>query len=330
MSSSWLDDGGVGSSKSSAAPFAERGIPLPGGRTLLIRPVRPADVEGISALYESLGEDDLYFRFFQCHAPPAEIVEKMANPGERGGFRLVAEIRDRGDHGRLVAECGYEPLPDGDGELAITVARGARGWLGPYILDALMDVAAARGIANLEADILLENRRMLALVRARGYATMDHSTCPAIVRVLMGTGQRVPTWPRVGAHPRVLVETEGGRWHREAAARAAGIGVLVCPGPLAKWSHCPALAGRPCPLACEADVIVHSITSDSETGDALLAAHERLHSSVPLCVEVRHGEREGQPRHPVVTPEMDDTAVLDLLPQLASGRPDTTADRELQ
>lgn len=308
------------------ACFADRELPLPGGRTLSIRSVRPRDTEGIATLYESLGEDDLYFRFFQCHAPPRETIERMVNPGERGGFRFVAEIRDGGDRRRLVAECGYEPLPNGDGELAITVAPEARGWLGPYILDALMDVAAARGIANLQADVLSENRRMLALVQARGYATMDHSTCPAIVRVLMGTRQRVPTWPKVGARPRVLVETEGGRWHREAAARAKGMSVLVCPGPLAKWSHCPALGGRPCPLAKEADLIVYSISSNSREGDALLEAHEHLHSSVPICVELHHGEPKRRSEHAQITQDMDDAEVLETLPQLARGQSVATTD----
>jgi len=65
-------------------------------------------------------------------------------------------------------------LPDGNGEFALTVAVGWRGWLGPYLLDALVAAAAARGVPNLEADILVSNVRMLALVSKRGYVTLSH------------------------------------------------------------------------------------------------------------------------------------------------------------
>lgn len=302
-----------------AAHFPARELALPGGRTLLVREVEESDAEAIAALYESLGEDDLYFRFFQCHTPPRSTTDKMVSVRERGGFRVVAELEDGGGTRRLVGECGYEPLPNGDGELAITVAREARGWLGPYLLDALMRVASELGTTGLEADVLMENRRMLALVRARGYATMDHSTCPGIVRVLMGTAQRVPVWPQRGGHPRVLVEAEGGRWHREAAARAAGLDVLVCPGPLSKWSHCPALDRRSCPLADGADLVVDAIPPGSEEADVLLDSHDRLHSHVPLCREVRPGDAAGTDSHPVVTQDMDDDSVFETLRRLALG-----------
>ena len=47
-----------------------------------------------------------------------------------------------GAEDRLVAEAGYALLPDGNGEFALTVAAGWRGWLGPYLLDAIVTAAA--------------------------------------------------------------------------------------------------------------------------------------------------------------------------------------------
>jgi hypothetical protein len=309
----------------------ERRWPLPGGRTLHVRPVREDDVGELAALYEGLGEDDLYCRFFQPRVPLRSTIEAMASVEERGGFRLIAEIEDGKGDRRIVGECGYELLPDGDGELGITVARGARGWLGPFLLDLVMEVAAGRGVANLQADVILDNRRMLTVMRARGYATMDHSTCPAVVRAVIGTTGRVPTWPPANGRPRVLVEVAGGRWHHEAAARAAGLQLLVCPGPLSPWSHCPAVAGRPCPLAAGADVIVDAVPSDDALGTALFEAHGRLHSAVPLCVEL-----PARPRQPTVRPsttkggrsaprsfsdDTDETTVIHLLQKMASPGP---------
>jgi hypothetical protein len=45
-----------------------RRVPLPAARTLLIRPVRTYDAEGLIALYAGLNEDDIYRRFFSGHA----------------------------------------------------------------------------------------------------------------------------------------------------------------------------------------------------------------------------------------------------------------------
>ena len=52
-----------------------RRVPLPAARTLLIRPVRTSDAEGLIALYAGLNEDDIYRRFFSGHAPRALVLQ---------------------------------------------------------------------------------------------------------------------------------------------------------------------------------------------------------------------------------------------------------------
>ncbi len=268
-------------------------IALPGDREVLIRPMRPSDAPGIALLYASLEDDDLYLRFFTAHAPPERFVAQLAGVGERGGFGLVAELHEPGRPGRIVAEAAYELLPDGDGELGITVAPPQRGWLGPYLLDRLVRHAGERGVANLHADVLVANRRMVGMLRARGCVVVDHDERPAMVRVAIGASRRTPTWPARHERSRLLVEVPGGRWHAEDAARAAGFDVLACPGPSRGWSTCPALRGEPCPLAAGADVIVDAQRGD--LGADLQGAHERLHPTVPLCVELPPAAPGGTP-----------------------------------
>jgi acetate---CoA ligase (ADP-forming) len=146
-------------------------VSLSGGRTLIVRAVREADVEGLDALFEGLSEDDRYYRFFGLSHPGRKFLEQMTRAEQEGGYRLVAVVS--GPEGKLVAEAGYAILPDGNGEFALTVATGWRGWLGPYLLDAIVAAAAARGVPNLQADILASNVRMLAMVASRGYITLD-------------------------------------------------------------------------------------------------------------------------------------------------------------
>jgi hypothetical protein len=147
---------------------------LSGGRTLTVRTINRADVERLNALFEGLSAEDRYRRFFGFSHPRRTFLEQMTRAAEEGGYRLVAVVS--GPEDTIVAEAGYAMLPDGDGEFALTIAAGWRGWLGPYLLDALVAAAAARGVPNLQADILLENAPMLALVARRGYVTLDRES----------------------------------------------------------------------------------------------------------------------------------------------------------
>ncbi len=150
-------------------------VSLPDGRALTIRPVTRADIEGLDALFEGLSNEDRYRRFFGYSHPGRRFLEQLTQAEDEGGYRLVAVVSGTGD--KLVAEAGYAMLPDGNGEFALTVAAGWRGWLGPYLLDALVAASAARGVPNLQADILLENAQMLALVASRGYVTLGREPC---------------------------------------------------------------------------------------------------------------------------------------------------------
>lgn len=187
-----------------------------------------------------------------------------------GGVGIVAAVA--GPPPRIVGEADYA-LPNGDGELAVTVVADWRGWLGPLLLEALVQAAAARGVPNLEAEILVENRPMLALVRNRGFATLDHADY-SVIRVLLGTHSSTPTWPGPHDRPRLLIEIPGGRWRGEEAARRAGWSVVTCPGPRpGAIPHCPVVAGGRCPLADGADVVLSALDPAQPGGAAVREGH---------------------------------------------------------
>ncbi len=261
-----------------------RTVPLGHGRALTVRAMRPADVAGLERLYEELSDEDRHRRFFSAFHPGQAFLERWAGVGERGGVGLAAVVAD-GDSEELVGEVGYDLLPNGDGEFALTVSPRWRGWLGPYLLDALVEEAAERGVPNLEADILLENRSMLALVRHRGYATLDNDDF-TVVRVVIGTHSAIPGWPPVHDRPRVVVEVPGGRWAGAAAAGDAGFTLAACGGPRPDGrARCPVLRGERCPLAADADVIIVALPPGDARAEALLSGHRRLHGGVPVIVE---------------------------------------------
>jgi hypothetical protein len=284
-----------------------RRVPLSDGTFLTVREVRSSDVDGLVALYDGLSGEDRQLRFFSAYRPPPEFFERLATVVDRGGYGMVATIA--GDGGcdappfvpRIVGEANYELLSNGDGELGMVVAAGERGWLGPWLLDALMEAAAARGVPNIEAAVLVTNRRMLTLLRSRGYATVPSDDWTS-VRLIVGTDGPTPVWPggdaTTGAAdgPRVLIESPGGRWHATAEAEAAGLQVVACSGPRStRRPRCPVLAGRPCPLAAEADAIVVSNVADDSVWHAIVGAHADLHAGVPVCLEPRAGPLGGRP-----------------------------------
>jgi hypothetical protein len=266
-----------------AAPA--RDVPIRDGHHIVIRHVRQDDDAGLMALYDALDPDDRYRRFFGWHRPGPEFYSDMATVAERGGARLVAVLTGSPPvEERIVGEAGYVLLPNGDGELGMTVGKRWRGWLGPYLLDALVETAAAAGVPNLEADVLAVNGPMLALLRSRGSVVMDHGGW-SVARLIIGTAGRTPTWPGEHDRPRVLVEGAGGHWHAEDEALSAGLQLLACPGPRDGRPRCPALDGEPCPLATAADVVVVAHRPDDGKWRELVAAHAKVHPGVPVCLE---------------------------------------------
>ena len=169
-------------------------VGLPDGPALTVRTVTEADAEGLDGLFRGLSDDDRQHRFFGLRHPARKFLEQMARAEDEGGYRLVAV----GPGDVLVAEAGYAILPGGDGEFALTVAPGWRGWrLGRYLLGATVAAAAARGVPNLQADIMLGNTRMLALVRDRGYITLLRDEFSDI-RIAIGAAQPARRPQRAG------------------------------------------------------------------------------------------------------------------------------------
>ncbi|HEX9259522.1 MAG TPA: hypothetical protein VF855_08280 [Acidimicrobiales bacterium] len=274
---------------------------LPDGGALVVRTATEADLASVIRLYDGLSVEDRHRRFFSAARPSDGFLRVWLAADQHGGHSTVVQHLSAGAEGGdadapVVAEAGFLPLPTGGAEFAITVAREWRGWLGPYLLDRLTRVAAARGLTSLEAQVLLENQPMLSGVRARGYATYDHTEYD-VVHVISGTGERTPHWPDRHGQPRVLVEIPGARWHATAAVRNDHMHVVACPGPReGKGGECPALAGRPCPLAAAADAVVVALRPSDPRVAELVDAHRRLHPDVPLViVQPVKGEGLGMP-----------------------------------
>lgn len=275
-------------------PVCEPPVTLGDGRTLVVRHLVPADVDGLRALYGRLGSPDLHRRFFTGGPPPDSFIESWTTLDDAGGVGLAVDQVD-GDGVRLVAEAGYALQDDGDGELGITVDPANRGWLGPWLLNSLFNHANDRGVENLQAVLLCDNQAMMALAAKRGFVVRDHPDWGKI-RVSMATRGHLPSWGPEGHRPRVVVETTRSRWRAEEDFRQAGFELALCLGPCGSMEGCPVLVGEPCPLLAGADAVVVDLEPDDPTTRALTAAETEIHPGVRLVAGLATGD-EGATRH---------------------------------
>ena len=293
-----------------------RATELPDGRTLRVRPAARRDVPALVSLFERLSPEDRHRRFFSGFRPDDAFVARLVDRLPEEGALLVAEV-DSPAGAEIVAEAEYAVLEDGDGELAITVDRSWRGWIAPYLLDALVELAAERGVRNLRAEVLVQNRPMLALVRARGHAAADTGD-PSLVEAVIGTTAAGPSWPPVRRRPRVLVEVPGAHWRLAGGLRDAGVDILGCSGPARRAGGCPLLRGERCPLVEGADVVVHALGADDPRSLELVDAHGRA-GTRHLVVDTSRGPAGAQlPPHAVTVDHPTEDEVQALVRSLLS------------
>lgn len=244
-----------------------------GGVTTTVREARPDDADRLVELYGRLSLDDIHRRFFSTFRPDVRFVSGWIANVDKGGIVLVAVEGEHGE-GAIVADAGYVPTGSDIAELAMTVDPARRGWLGPYLLDALVEHARDHGIRVLEAEVLVENCSMLGMLRARGCA-LRPSTDLTTAQVVIATEGDAPAWPADGQHPKVLVEGASRSWGGAVAASRDEFDVLVCPGPSrGRIRPCPLLHGDRCPLVDEADAVVVVLPPGEPSTETITATHD--------------------------------------------------------
>jgi RimJ/RimL family protein N-acetyltransferase len=159
-----------------AVPVRAQAVRLRSGDLVRVRQVRPEDVPALARAYANLGEQSRYRRFFT--AMP-ELSDQT--------LHAAAEV-DHVDHEALVAlpllsreivgECRYIRLtgrPD-TADVAVTVVDEWQGrGLGSALLARLSARALDAGIVYFSAEVLAENRSMLALLSRLGRVESESS-----------------------------------------------------------------------------------------------------------------------------------------------------------
>ncbi|MEJ3651884.1 GNAT family N-acetyltransferase [Actinomycetes bacterium KLBMP 9759] len=158
-----------------------------------VRQVRPADADGLADAYTNLGEQSRYRRFFTLLPELPDSVLRAATEVDHVDHEaLVAEPLLRPE---IVGECRFvrsAERPD-TADFAVTVVDGWQGrGLGSALLERLSERALELGVEYFTAEVLAENRTMLAMLDSIGAVeTESHgSTVSARIEIADRSGPR--------------------------------------------------------------------------------------------------------------------------------------------
>lgn len=145
----------------------EADVVLRDGATAHLRPVSPADAEGLQRMHQSQSEASIYLRFFTYKASlSAAELKRFTHVDYRDRVAFVITI------GNDIAGIGrYDRLDaPNEAEVAFMIADAHQGrGLGSILIEHLAAAARENGIDTFTAEVLPENRTMLVVFQESGF-----------------------------------------------------------------------------------------------------------------------------------------------------------------
>jgi acetyl coenzyme A synthetase (ADP forming)-like protein len=131
-----------------------------------VRPIRPDDGPAVRSMFEHLGPESRYFRFFKLKKTLSDAeLERFTNVDYRDRMALVVEAG-----GEMVALASYDREDERQAEVAFAVVDDHQGrGLGTKLLELLTNYARTHGIERFRALVLGENSQMMRVFRNSGY-----------------------------------------------------------------------------------------------------------------------------------------------------------------
>ncbi|HET7303185.1 MAG TPA: GNAT family N-acetyltransferase, partial [Segeticoccus sp.] len=147
----------------------EADVVLVDGSVAHVRPITPADAEGIHRFHAQQSAESVYLRFF---APIRRLsdkdVERFTHVDYVERVALVAETK-----GDIIGIARYDRLDGPAGataEVAFNISDAYHGrGLGSVLLEHLAATASEAGVERFVADVLPQNRKMIAVFADAGY-----------------------------------------------------------------------------------------------------------------------------------------------------------------
>jgi len=148
------------------------------GSAIEIRPVVPGDREAIEDLLSHLSLQSRIFRFFSGGASTRVAARAAVAVDQRGSYGIVALVDDE-----IVGHAMYALRRPDSVEVGLEVADEWQGHgIGTAMLAELARAALDNGFENVEAVVMPENRKMLAVFEDSG-VPLEITNEPGVVHV---------------------------------------------------------------------------------------------------------------------------------------------------
>jgi len=143
---------------------------LADGTAIRLRPIRPEDEPALQDYAKRLDPEDVRLRFF---TPLRELSHSFAARLTQIDYdRAMAIVAFAAADGAMLGVARISADPDNTrAEFAVSVRSDLKGrGLGRLLMQRIIEIARARGIARIEGEILRENTAMQTLARDLGFA----------------------------------------------------------------------------------------------------------------------------------------------------------------
>ena len=145
---------------------------LPEGIDVLLRPIRPEDEPEEHEMLSALSEETLRTRFFsKIKEISHEWLILFCNIDYDRHIAIVAEIQEKNDKRKMIGVARLMMTPDlASGEIAVLVHDKFQGkGLGLKFAEVLTAIAREKRLETIRAEVLTDNKRMLAILRRLGF-----------------------------------------------------------------------------------------------------------------------------------------------------------------
>ena len=143
------------------------------GTEVLLRPIRPEDEPAEHEMLSSLSEETVRTRFFSTIKDIShEWLILFCNIDYDRHMAIVAEVQENGKK-KMIGVARLMMNPDlTSGELAVLVHDRFQGkGLGHKFVEVLIDIAREKGLEDIRAEVLTDNKRMLTVLKRLGFKT---------------------------------------------------------------------------------------------------------------------------------------------------------------
>jgi RimJ/RimL family protein N-acetyltransferase len=170
---------------------------LKDGTAVAIRAIRPDDKERIMKAFRNLESESIYTRFFSHKRELSDADLKIVTEVDFENTVALVVTIPAGEGEEAIIGAGryvlYDPPnTERSAEIAFTVEEDFHGQgIASRILRHLIHIAREQGVSQFEADVLAENRAMLA-VFARSGLPMKKSLEGGAIHVILSLSAQVP------------------------------------------------------------------------------------------------------------------------------------------